>query len=340
VTSGGATARTPTVSVCVPARNAGPYLAETLDSVFAQSLGPSEVIVCDNASSDDTPKISGRYATAGLRYHRFETLVGQAGNWNRCLDIATGDYVVLLHADDLLAPDFLRRALELHEAYPALAFVHCGVQFIDSRSRELSVRRLHAGVSVEPGRAFLRQLLTEGCLVNPAGVMIRASALRSIGRFSDRIEWGIDWHMWMRLCLAGDVGYLGEPLSSYRLHGGSGTAKVLARGRLAADELWAARDALSAAGLDGPEEECLARRVRYGVAHRAWCAAESACEEGQRRSAARGLASAVGTDARLLRERRTWGLALGLALGGPVYRWLRHRLGAVSPDAVASRPNG
>src|SRR5437879_6713033 len=99
----------PAVSVCIPARNCATYLTDAIESVLAQDRTDYELVICDNASTDDTQRTCAAYRHPRLRYIRFDTFVGQAANWNRCLERAAGHYVVLLHADDMLAPGFVRR---------------------------------------------------------------------------------------------------------------------------------------------------------------------------------------------------------------------------------------
>jgi hypothetical protein len=161
--------------------------------------------------------------------------------------------------------------------------------------------------------------------LNPAGVLLQTAAIRRAGPFTDRIQWGIDWHMWMRLALLGDVAHLAPVLARYRHHGASGTSGVLKSGRLAGDECWAVTDALRVAPLDSQARRRLATEARHGVAHRVWCHAEQACLDGNSAAAWHGLAAAVRLDPHLLADRRSWGLALGLALGRSVYRRLVDR---------------
>jgi glycosyltransferase involved in cell wall biosynthesis len=314
-----------TVAVCIPARNAGSFLAETIESVLSQTLQDFEVLVCDNASSDETPAICARYLTRGLRYRRFEQLVGQAGNWNRCRDLAAAPLVVLLHADDTLEPTFLGRAVGLMEAHPSLAMVHCSVRHVTSEGREIAVQQLFSEDRVVTGEDFFERMLAEGCLVNPAGVMIRATKLQRAGRFSERIRWGIDWHMWLRLCLEGDIGYLAEPLARYRQHAASGTTSVLTSGRVASDEVWVVRDVVALRGSGRESTRALLAAAQQGVAHRVFCHAEQALLSGRRAAASRGLLDAVRTNPRLLTQRKAWGLAAGVALGRRAYRWLLAR---------------
>ncbi len=103
---------------------------EALQSALAQDLDDFEVVVCDNASEDGTRAFMERQRDPRLRYHRHETNIGANGNFNACLDLARGDYFLLLHDDDVLEPGFLQRALEaIGSRRPGVALG--GVRHID-----------------------------------------------------------------------------------------------------------------------------------------------------------------------------------------------------------------
>jgi glycosyltransferase involved in cell wall biosynthesis len=96
----------PLVTITIPAYNAGPYIAETLDSVLRQTHPHREIIVVDDGSTDDTPHRLEPYRAA-IRYIRQPNLgVGAARNAG--LRVASGDYIAFLDADDLWRPTHWR----------------------------------------------------------------------------------------------------------------------------------------------------------------------------------------------------------------------------------------
>src|SRR5215470_9259999 len=121
----------PKVSVCIPTYNTARYLPEAIESALRQEFADYELVICDNASTDETAELCGPFQDKGIRYVRFEETVGQAANWNRCLNMAKGEYVVLLHADDLLRPAFLERATRVMDENPGVGLIHCSVQHVD-----------------------------------------------------------------------------------------------------------------------------------------------------------------------------------------------------------------
>src|SRR4051812_45731281 len=107
--------RTRRVSVVIPCYNYGEYLAACVDSVLAQAGVDVEILVIDDASTDDSARtataIAGRDPRVEVRVHRAN--IGHIRTYNEGLAWASGDYTVLLSADDLLAPGALRRADEV-----------------------------------------------------------------------------------------------------------------------------------------------------------------------------------------------------------------------------------
>src|SRR3990170_1950083 len=89
--------RLPTVSLCVPTFNRAQALGRTLESLLRQTFTDFELVVVDNASSDDTTNVVRNFRDPRIRYYRTPTNLGLYPNWNRCLDLARGEYVAVYH---------------------------------------------------------------------------------------------------------------------------------------------------------------------------------------------------------------------------------------------------
>lgn len=310
--------RAPKVSICIPAFNAAQFLPAAIDSALRQEFDEFEVIVSDDASSDGSDAICSRYTDPRFRAFRSDVRLGQAGNWNRCVELARGPYVILLHADDALMPGYLRRAAGLLDRNPDLRLVHCTARHIDEAGNSLGLQRLFDQDRIDREDKILRSLLLDGCVINPAGVLVRREAFEHAGRFTDRIVWGVDWHMWIRIALQGPMAFLAEPLALYREHGYSGTSEVMKSGRNASDEVWALEDVFVDIHRRRPDLDGLKPAATRGVAHRTWCFAEAMCEAGEMRAARTGLRNAVRISPGMIREAKVWGLWAATFTG---YRW-------------------
>jgi glycosyltransferase involved in cell wall biosynthesis len=310
--------RQPKISVCIPTYNGKQFLPRAIESVLAQRSRHFELIVSDDASDDGTVGVCHDYRDPRLRVFRSNARLGQARNWNRCLELATGEYVVLLHADDELLPGYVERAAAILDANEDVGLVHCTVQHIDAASNPLGLQQLFDEDRVDRDDIVLRRLLLDGCVVNPAGVMVRREAFDTAGRFSEQIVWGVDWHMWIRVALRWSVGYLAEPLARYRQHPGSGTTAVMTNGRNARDERWAAEDLFDLIRRTRPDLYELKPQAIEGVAHRTWCAAETMCSAGDMVSARAGVRNAVRIWPRMALQSKAWGLWVATFVG---YDW-------------------
>lgn len=308
----------PKVSVVIPAYNAARYLAAAIDSALTQEFDDFEVVVSDDASDDDTAEVCASYSDPRFRLVRSQHRLGQAGNWNRSVELARGDYVILLHADDELLPGYLERAVAVLDAHDEIGLVHCAAQHIDESGTPLEAQRLFDDDRIDHEDVILRHLLLDGCVINPAGVMVRGDVYKSAGVFTDKIVWGVDWHMWVRVALHWRVAYLAEALALYREHGLSGTSAVMTSGRNARDETWAVKDFFDLIQRTRPDLYHLRPAAIRGVAHRTWCHAEAMCELGDMPAARAGLRNAVRIWPGMIRQARVWGLWAATYTG---YRW-------------------
>ncbi len=206
----------PSVSVIVPAYNCGRYLGEALDSVLDQTLPPREVIVVDDGSTDDTPQRCAAYGDP-VRYVRQENR-GVSAARNAALDIVTGEYVALLDADDVCAPDRLARQAAALSANPGAVACYAGHWVFGGGN---GVRSYPGDPSVaDRGPAeFLSRLL-----VHTVTLMFRRGAAEGI-RFPAGVTTGEDMIFATQLRHRGPAVVLPETLYGYRRHPEQATAR-------------------------------------------------------------------------------------------------------------------
>lgn len=112
----------PLISCIIPVLNCERYITEALDSVFAQSLRPAEIVVVDDGSTDGTAEVVARYPKPGVRYQRQEN-TGPAAARNRGVEATKGEFIAFLDADDLWLPDKLEKQMARFDARPELGHV-------------------------------------------------------------------------------------------------------------------------------------------------------------------------------------------------------------------------
>ena len=126
---------TPRISIGMPVYNGAVFLAETLDSLLAQTFTDFEMIISDNASTDATPDICQEYSSRDkrIRYiHQPENL-GAARNYNFVLSQARGVYFKWAAHDDLCEPEFLERCVEVLDRDPSVVLSYASVVHINER---------------------------------------------------------------------------------------------------------------------------------------------------------------------------------------------------------------
>ena len=123
----------PKVSVGVPVYNGATFLAETIDSLLDQTYEDFELVISDNASTDSTEAICRSYMSRDprVRYERQEVNQGAPWNYNRVFELARGDYFRWAAHDDLCAPTFLARCVEVLESNPEIVWCQSRVGVID-----------------------------------------------------------------------------------------------------------------------------------------------------------------------------------------------------------------
>jgi glycosyltransferase involved in cell wall biosynthesis len=130
-------AGSPRVSLGMPVYNAERYLEQALDSLLAQTFENFEIVICDNASTDATEEICRRYAEKDdrIRYFRNRTNYGLVDNFNLVFRLSRGEYFKWSSSDDVCAPDYLKRAVEILDDDPSVVLVFSLMGRIDEEGR-------------------------------------------------------------------------------------------------------------------------------------------------------------------------------------------------------------
>jgi Glycosyl transferase family 2 len=211
----------PRVSVVVPLHNYGHFLGECVDSVLAQDGVDVDVLVVDDASTDDSLGVAAKIAAGDSRVRVMsnERNLGMVATVNHGLRAVDGEYVVKLDADDLVTPGALARATALLDAHPSVGFVY-GFPVAFRRSPPPPARTRVCSWNVWSGYQWLRIRCRKGhnCIFQPEVVM-RASVLREAGPYKPEMGHAPDYEMWLRLATLADVGRInGAHQGYYRIH--------------------------------------------------------------------------------------------------------------------------
>ena len=269
----------PGVTVAISSYNYARYLPATLHSALAQEGVDLEVIVVDDASSDDSVRIAQDAARRDprVRVIAHEANRGHIATFNEALGAATREYVVKLDSDDLLVEGALVRAARVLDAHPRVGMVYGrAIPFGDVPP---APARLAGAVRVWPGRRWLavRARKATNVIFQPE-VMVRRQVLAQTDGHRAHIPAAHDLNLWLRLATLADVAYLHADQGYYREHGDSllhsvysGYLSDLRQRRLAFLDWLATMSPADAERLGAP---ALERAVRRALARQAleWAA--------------------------------------------------------------------
>jgi len=213
------------ISVIIPAFNAERFLAEALDSVFAQGIDDPEVVVVDDGSTDQTASLVRRYGR-GVRLLA-QTSSGSGAARNAGLMSTTGDLVAFLDADDVWVAEKTAQQLVILEEDPEVALVFSDLAGFDEKGTRPATWFAECGFDGRcvPSAIFLHDMIMT------SSVILRRSCLRKVGSFDASLPIGQDTDLWFRIALSGKVAAVPRPLVRYRHHAGNTTRdhRLLAR---------------------------------------------------------------------------------------------------------------
>ena len=171
----------PRLTVGLPVYNGERYLAESIESLLGQSYTDFELIISDNASTDDTPGICERYAKQDrrIRYYRQPRNVGLAPNHNFCTEQARGELFKWAASDDLYHRDLVLRCVEVLDERPEVVLVHSYTAMIDVGSKMYQATAYSLATSAPRPSDRFRSLLYDNGGDDDGGVMRRAVLLQT-----------------------------------------------------------------------------------------------------------------------------------------------------------------
>jgi glycosyltransferase involved in cell wall biosynthesis len=219
----------PVVSVIIPCYNYANFLPESIGSSLSQDGVLVEVIVVDDASTDESVAVVEKFMSVNSRVKlvRHETNKGHVVAYNDGFSISTGDYVVRLDADDLLTAGSLSRAVAIFEAMPSVGLVYGNPRHFVGET-PTSARTRPSSWTVWRGHDWLARRCQVGvnCITTPEAI-IRGSIARRIGGLDLRLAYAQDMEMWLRVAAVSDVARVnGVDQAFHRDHATSMSATV------------------------------------------------------------------------------------------------------------------
>lgn len=207
----------PKFSVCIPAYKSR-FLSECIQSILGQSYADFEVIVLNDCSPEPVEEIVRSFSDGRIRYYENERNVGAVrltDNWNRCVALAEGEFVVIMGDDDRLEPDYLETFVALMAQYPGLDVYHCRSLIINDEGN--AVQLTPAGPSFERVCDHIWHRLNQWRSQYISDFVYRTDALRSVGGcHALPLAWGSDDITAYRACGGKGMAHTNTPVFNYR----------------------------------------------------------------------------------------------------------------------------
>jgi glycosyltransferase involved in cell wall biosynthesis len=208
----------PRISIGLPVYNGARFIEETLDSLLAQTYEDFELIICDNASNDQTEQICLAYQEKDERvqYYRNATNLGAVKNYKKVLELSSGEYFRWANSDDLFSPVSLARCVEVLDGEPSIVLTYPKTRFIDENGQ--SIGDCEDDFDLQNEKASERFKLVHEKLGRVNGIygLVRTDILRKTKLIRNFI--GGDIHVMAELSLYGKFWRIPEFLFFRRIH--------------------------------------------------------------------------------------------------------------------------
>ncbi|MFA5156198.1 MAG: glycosyltransferase [Candidatus Omnitrophota bacterium] len=211
---------TPRITICIPTFNRCNLLKKALLSVAHQTVKPWETVVVDNCSDDDTEKVVREFA--GVKYFRNETNLEMMDNWNRCIELATGEFIALLHSDDLISPDWHEQWLAMIQKNnkPEIGAYFSATFTIDmEENAKIIYRVFYRETLLKPAEGFRKLWKRNMCsLPASAAIIYRKAIFNALGKFNKSYSTEADIAFSLKLLSRFSIFYTPKLLFAYRVH--------------------------------------------------------------------------------------------------------------------------
>lgn len=215
----------PLVTVCLPVFNSEKFLHAAITSVLNQTYSNIQIVAIDDCSNDNSFELLKSYESDKFIVLRNSINLGLKANWNRCLEVANGEYIKMMGADDILFPECIAKQVEILES-TNLDLVSSNRFIINSNGQAFLKLKYPLGGYITPEKA-LKELAGAGrnIIGEPVVCLIRKAALLGIGGFSAMNNYVIDIETWSKLIRIKGLFAMDQYLSSFRVSSASTSSK-------------------------------------------------------------------------------------------------------------------
>jgi glycosyltransferase involved in cell wall biosynthesis len=220
--------RKPFISVCIPSYNYARFLAICIESVLKQNYKDFEVIVVDDASTDSSIRVARSFRDSRVHVYCNPRNIGMISNWNECVRRASGKYIKMLMADDMLLPECLDIYAAVAKAFPEAGCISCLARYINEsccylwddpclyKEQVLFLPSSIALIGKSCGAVFSR---------TPTHTLVRRDLIVNLRGYDKSFSLAADTHMHVRLMSLAPLILIGRPLVYFRRHRSAASSK-------------------------------------------------------------------------------------------------------------------
>lgn len=237
------------ISTFIANRNHGKFLRKAADSILGQTVPPYELLLLDDASTDDSPEVMEEIEKTNKGTTKIKVRLrahhdGHIYLYKKGILWSTGELIHLMAADDMVDSTFYEKALPYFDD-PRVAMVFAGLRRIDENSYFANGVVLPDVEGPKDAKFWLLELQKRGNFICGACVLIRRSVQMEIGAYEPSLPYSADFMNWIKVFKAGySAAAINEPLYAYRIHRGQMTHRDGAPNQERAACLYALEEAI------------------------------------------------------------------------------------------------
>lgn len=202
------------------------HLRAALQSVLAAEISPTEmqIEVLNDGPAEELEEFVAEIGDGRIRFSSTPRNLGLAGSWNECLQRSLGEWIHLLHQDDLVRPEFYSTLRRMISSSPEAGAAFSRTDYIGP-----SGVKFCENLVLQPDAGLLAnavEVLARRNEIQCAGIVVRRAVYESLGGYDSQFAFALDWEMWVRIAAHFPVLYHPEILASFRVAENSETSRL------------------------------------------------------------------------------------------------------------------
>jgi hypothetical protein len=210
----------PEISVILPVYNGTKHLHRSIESVLKQAHKRFELVICDDASSDDSIAIIASFSDSRIRLLRNETNQGLFPTLNRLIRASRAPLIRLWSQDDRMKPHCLAVERAFWNQYPDLGMSYCLRDHIDVNGKTIRTMGSRTSQILSPDQVAQLSFYHGSLPGNISTVMLRREVLDRVGLFREDMHYAGDYELWTRISSGYNTGVIAPALIDLRFHTG------------------------------------------------------------------------------------------------------------------------